>query len=59
MAKQRDIQSEAIFKQYEDEARKNTILDPVKGDKYLKQKKKNAKLAKLAEQYEDRVRVMY
>lgn len=55
----RDIQSEAIFQQYEAAAKKNTILDPVKGDKYLKQKKKQKRLAKLAEQYEDRVRVMY
>ncbi len=54
-----DIQSKAIFKQYEAIARKNTILDPVRGNKYLKQKKKNKRLAKLAEQYEGRVRVMY
>lgn len=54
-----DIQSKAIFQQYEAIARKNTILDPVKGDKYLKQRKKRKRLAKLAEQYEGRARVMY
>ena len=48
-----------IFKQYEAIARKNTILDPVKGAKYLKNRKKLARTRKLAEQFEGRVRVMY